>query len=117
MVADLDRKGAETRLDLPQDHRWHHVLVENGEGTTSIWIDHRSHSKPIMETLAPPPAEAVSLQIGDDGAAFYVAEAALWDRKFTSHERQILYRLGTPESPIPMPTTTIRSEERPVGTG
>ncbi|MEO1845430.1 MAG: hypothetical protein ABGZ37_14295 [Akkermansiaceae bacterium] len=107
VVADLDRKGAETRLDLPQDHRWHHVLVENGEGTTSIWIDHRSHSKPIMETLAPPPAEAVSVQIGDDGADFYVDEVAIWDRKFTSDERQILYRLGRLDSPILMPTKTI----------
>ncbi len=41
VVANLDGQGEVARVDLPQDFRWHHVLVENGAGKTAVWIDHR----------------------------------------------------------------------------
>ena len=33
VVANLDRQGEAARLAFPPDFRWHHMLVENGEGT------------------------------------------------------------------------------------
>jgi hypothetical protein len=92
IVANFDREGEVAKLAFPIDHRWHHVLVENGEGKTTIWIDHRSQSIPITEALSGAPSGVV--QIGNKGAHFHIDELAIWNRKFTADERQILYRDG-----------------------
>ncbi|NIP98677.1 MAG: LamG domain-containing protein, partial [Akkermansiaceae bacterium] len=107
VVANLDRMGSEARLVLPVDKRWHHVLVENGEGSTTIWIDHLSHSGPVAETLAAVPEGNVAVQIGGGGPGFYIDEVAIWNRRFTPDERQVLYRLGRLGSPILMPSRAI----------
>ena len=98
IVANFDREGEGAKLDFPIDHRWHHVLVENGEGKTTIWIDHRSQSSPITEALSGAPSGVV--QIGSKGAHFHIDELAIWNRKFTADERQFLYRDGRLDTAI-----------------
>lgn len=98
IVANFDRKGEGAKLDFPIDHRWHHVLVENGKGKTTIWIDHRSQSSPVTEALSGAPSGVV--QIGSKGAHFHIDEFAIWNRKFTADERQILYREGRLDTAI-----------------
>jgi hypothetical protein len=107
VVANLDRQGDTARVDFPPDYRWHHVLVENGEGKTAIWIDHRSQSNLVDETLAVPPQAGVAVQIGSKGAHFHVDEVAIWNRKFTLDERQILYRNGRLKKPVLSPPQLI----------
>lgn len=103
VVANLDRQGKTARVAFPQDFSWHHVLVENGEGNTSVWIDHRAQSNLVAETLAAPPAAGVAVHIGSKGAHFHVDEVAIWNRRFTSEERQILYRNGRLDIPVLSP--------------
>lgn len=107
VVANLDRKGEGAQVAFPPDYRWHHVLVENGEGSTSIWIDHRSQSKAVAEALGAPPKGGVAVQIGSKGAHFHVDEVAIWNRKFTPVERQILYRNGRLDTPVLSPPQVV----------
>ena len=103
VVADLDRQGEAARVAFPQDFSWHHVLVENGAGKTAVWIDHRSQSNLVGEALAAPPAAGVAVEIGSKGAHIHVDEVAIWNRKFTLEERQILYRNGRLDTPVLSP--------------
>ncbi len=107
VVANLDRAGEETRVALPQDSEWHHVLAENGEGITTLWIDHLSTADPTSESLPAVPPGPVAVQIGATEADFFIDEVAIWDRKFTPGERQNLYRCGRLGSPILTPTEVI----------
>ena len=107
VVANMDRKDEGAQVAFPPDFRWHHVLVENGGNSTTIWIDHRSQSKAVAETLGAPPKEGVAVQIGSKGAHFHVDEIAIWNRKFTPAERQILYRNGRLDTPVLSPPQVV----------
>ena len=107
VVANMDRTGEEARMALSQARWWHHILVENAEGMTTIWIDHARHSESIAETLAPVPAGGVVVEIGGNKADFFIDEVAIWNRKLTADERTVLYRRGRLDTPVIEPTKAI----------
>ena len=107
IVADMEIGGETASLPLPTDLNWHHILVEHGEGRTSIWLDHRLQSKMVEEKLPPPPAEGGAVQVGSKDADFWIDEAAIWSRRFTADERCVLYRRGRLESAIITPPRAV----------
>ena len=100
IVADLDRAGEKVAVDFPQDAEWHHVLVVNDGGITTIRIDERVSSDPVAEELSAVPPGDVALSIGSPEADFWIDELALWGRAFSPEERVNLYRRGRHGSPI-----------------
>ncbi|MFP6858007.1 MAG: metallophosphoesterase family protein [Roseibacillus sp.] len=107
IVANLDRMGEVVRVDYPQDAAWHHVLVENGGGITTIWIDNSTNSDPRAEDLPKVPPGVVAVTIGSPEANFTIDEVAVWSRRFSRDERVILYRRGKNGTPILTPERTI----------
>jgi hypothetical protein len=107
IVADLDRMGELVVADFPQDSKWHHVLVENGEGITTIWIDSAVVSDPQAEKLGKVPAGEVAVAIGSPESKFTIDEVAIWDRRFGRDELVNLYRRGKFGSPILAPERTV----------
>ncbi len=107
IVADLDRMGELVVADFPQDSKWHHVLVENGEGITTIWIDSAMVSDPQGEKLGDVPAGEVAVAIGSPESKFTIDEVAIWDRRFVRDELVNLYRRGKFGSPILAPERTV----------
>jgi predicted phosphodiesterase len=107
IVADLDRMGKLVVADFPQDSKWHHVLVENGEGITTIWIDSAAVSDPQAEKLGTVPAGEVAVAIGSPESNFTIDEVAIWKRRFARDELVNLYRRGKFGSPILAPERTV----------
>ena len=107
VVADMEIGGETASLPLPRDLNWHHILVEHGEGKTSIWLDHRLQSGEVEEKLGTVPADGGVVQVGSKGADFCIDEAAIWSRKLTADERCVLYRLGRFDSAIITPPRAV----------
>ena len=100
-------EGAPATIGFPQDLLWHHILVEQVNGETSIWLDHRVQSKIVSGVAGPSAAEGAAVQVGSKNADFCIDEAAIWARGFTADERCVLYRLGRFDTPIMAPPRSI----------